>query len=396
MTTLAQLSAHYQATSVHELLSHLRQDRPVTRVALPNGTQLWLVTRYEDVRAALGDARLSTRIGGPLVAETLAPDIRAGMSTHLLRVDGDDHRRLRRLIASAFSFRRMEELRPMIATTTSGLLDELARSPEPDLIRDVAFSLPLQVIHALLGIPEADHDRFRTWSTTYLQMVGTQQVPTAIITEFVLYLRELIALKRAAPDEGLLSAMIAARSEGDRLSEDELTSMCALLIVAGYETPMNMIGNIAYLLLANPAQADRLRADPSAVTVAVEEFLRFEGPTPAASFRIATEPLELAGQKIAAGELVSISLQSADRDPQVFPDAQHLVTGRSPNPHLAFGHGIHYCLGAPLARIEAATVVTQLLTRFPRMSLKNPSASPQWWPGFAVRGLSQLPVELNP
>jgi cytochrome P450 len=395
VSTLAELSAEYRATSVHELLAHLRDDRPVTRVALPNGTHLWMVTRYEDVRAALGDTRLSTRVGGPLVTETLAPDIRAGMSTHLLRVDGDDHRRLRRLISSAFSSHRMAELRPMIEATTSDLLDGLARAPEPDIIRDLAFPLPLQVIYALLGIPPADHARFRTWSVTYLQMIGTQQVPTQIITEFVLYLRDLIAWKRDEPDEGLLSAMIAAQSEGDRLSEDELTSMCVLLIVAGYETPMNMIGNIVYLLLSDPAQADRLRADPSAVPTAVEEFLRFEGPTPAASFRIATAPVELSGQKIETGELVSISLQSANRDPRVFPDAQRLVTNRSPNTHLAFGHGIHYCLGAPLARIEAATVMTQLLARFPRMVLKNPAERLLWWPGFAVRGLSQLPVTLN-
>jgi cytochrome P450 len=396
MSTLGELATEYGAASAHDVFARLRVERPVGRVSLPNGRELWLVTRYDDVRTALNDPRLSTRVGGPLIEDPLPPDIRADMNTHLLRLDGADHTRLRRLVSPAFTARRIEKLRPEIEATTDRLLSAMASLDEPDVIRDLAFPLPLEVIHSLLGIPAADQDRMRAWSSAYLNVLGAQAVPVEVITEFVLYLRELVELKRREPDDKVLSAMIAAQDQDDRLDQHELTSMCVLLVVAGYETAMNMIGNGVHLLLSDPRLADRLRADPSAIPAAVEEFLRLEGPTPASSFRIATADLEIGGRTIRAGELVSLSIQSANRDDAVFPDPGELHADRAPNPHLAFGHGIHFCLGAPLARLEGEIVFRQLLERFPRMAFRDPDAGPKWWPGFAVRGLSQLPIVLGP
>ena len=395
MSSLAELSTAYGAASPHELFARMREERPISQVRLPNGVPVWMVTRHADARAALGDPRLSTRIGAPLVAEALPPEIRAGMGTHMLRVDGADHTRLRRLVSSVFTARRIEGLRPVIEEMTGELLDTMAESEHPDVIRDLAFPLPLRVIYELLGVPHADRKRFSAWSNTYLTGIGTQTLPVEVITEFVTYLRELVAQKRAEPDDRLLSAMLVARDHEDRLSEDELTSMCFLLIVAGYETVMNFIGIGALILLSDRELADRLRADPEAMAPAVEEFLRFESPTPGASFRIATEPLTLAGQAIGKGELVSISLLSANRDEAVFADPHRLRADRGPTAHLAFGHGIHYCLGAALSRLEARVALGRLLDRFPEIALLDPAAPPKWWPGFVVRGLSELPVTLG-
>ncbi|MGW1602353.1 cytochrome P450 family protein [Streptomyces eurythermus] len=396
MVTFADLYADYGVKTPHHLFERLREDRPLFQVELPNGVPLWLVTRYADARAGLGDARLSNRIGTRIVAQDVLPaEIRASMGTHMLRVDGTDHTRLRRLVSSVFTAKRIEHLRPMIEQMTSDLLDKMAVQEQPDAIRDLAYPLPMQVICELLGVPVADHERFRSWSNAYLAGVGTQNFPVEVVTEFVHYVRELVAQKRAEPDDKLLSAMIAARDDEDRLAEHELTSMCFLLIIAGYETTVNLLGNGTALLLDRPELAERLRADHDAIPAAVEEFLRFESPVPGASFRVATETLELGGQTIKEGELVLISLLSANRDEQVFDDSMTFDAERSPNQHMAFGYGMHYCLGAPLARLEAHIAFRQLLERFPRMERQDPAAELSWRPGLVMRGLTELPVKLN-
>ncbi|KAK1177372.1 cytochrome P450 [Streptomyces sp. NBS 14/10] len=397
MTTFADLYTEYGVTSPHELFDQLRDDRPLSQISLPNGVPLWLVTRYADCRTALGDARLSNRIGARVVAKEILPaEIRASMGTHMLRVDGDDHTRLRRLVSSVFTARRIEKLRPMVERMTSDLLDAMAATEHPDMIRDLAFPLPMQVICELLGVPIADRDRFRAWSNSYLAGVGTQNFPVDVVTEFVMYLRDLVAHKRTEPDDKLLSAMISARDNEDRLTENELTSMCFLLIIAGYETTVNLIGNGAYLLLDNPELADRLRHHHDHIPAAVEEFLRFESPVPGASFRVATETLELGGETIEEGQMVLISLLSANRDQELFTDSHRLDAERTPNQHIAFGYGVHYCLGAPLARLEAQIAFRQLLERFPKMERTDPTADLKWRPGLVMRGLTELPVRLTP
>ncbi|OKI20373.1 hypothetical protein A6A07_36905 [Streptomyces sp. CB03911] len=374
----------------------MREERPLSQVELPNGVPLWLVTRYADSRTALGDSRLSNRIGARVVAKEVLPaEIRASMGTHMLRVDGADHTRLRRLVSSVFTARRIDKLRPMIDKMTSDLLDAMAEVEEPDVIRDLAFPLPMQVICELLGVPLSDQDRFRSWSNTYLAGVGTQAFPVDVVTEFVMYLRDLVEQKRANPDDKLLSAMISARDNEDRLTENELTSMCFLLIIAGYETTVNLIGNGAHLLLADRELADRLRADHEGIPAAVEEFLRFESPVPGASFRVATETLQLGGETIKEGELVLISLLSANRDEEVFTGPQVFHAERNPNQHMSFGYGIHYCLGAPLARLEAQIAFEQMLDRFPKMERVDATADLKWRPGLVMRGLTELPVTLN-
>ncbi|MCQ9182384.1 cytochrome P450 [Streptomyces sp. IBSBF 2953] len=396
MVTFTDLYAEYGVKSPHDLFEQLREERPLFQVELPNGVPLWLVTQYGDCRAGLGDARLSNRIGTRIVAKDVLPaEIRASMGTHMLRVDGSDHTRLRRLVSSVFTAKRIERLRPMIEEMTSDLLDKMAVQEHPDAIRDLAYPLPMQVICELLGVPVSDHERFRVWSNAYLSGVGTQNFPVDVVTEFVHYVRDLVEQKRAEPDDKLLSAMISARDDEDRLAEHELTSMCFLLIIAGYETTVNLLGNGTALLLADPELADRLRADHEAIPAAVEEFLRFESPVPGASFRVATETMELGGRTIQEGELVLISLLSANRDERVFTDAMTFDAERSPNQHMAFGYGMHYCLGAPLARLEAHIAFRQLLERFPTMEREDPSAELKWRPGLVMRGLTELPVKLT-
>lgn len=247
-----------------------------------------------------------------------------------------------------------------------------------------------------IRLSKTDRDRFRAWSNSYLAGVGTQNFPVDVVTEFVMYLRDLVAHKRTEPDDKLLSAMISARDNEDRLTENELTSMCFPLIIAGYETTVNLIGNGAYLLLDNPETADRLRHHHDHIPAAVEEFLRFESPVPGASFRVATETLELGGETIEEGQMVLISLLSANRDQELFTDSHRLDAERTPNQHIAFGYGMHYCLGAPLARLEAQIAFRQLLERFPKMERTDPTADLKCRPGLVMRGLTELPVRLTP
>jgi cytochrome P450 len=332
----------------------------------------------------------------------LPPDIIASTATHMLGADGADHARLRKLVSSVFTPRRVAQLRPMIEKMTSDLLDTMAVAEEPDVIRHLALPLPLQVISELIGVPPADQEQFGIWTKQYLLSTGvqdvpveTQSTPAEVTSAMVRYLRGLIERKRAAPDDKLLSAMIFAWDNDDRLTENELTSMCFLLIIAGHLTTVDLIGNGTAMLLADPVLAARLRAHPEAIAEAVEEFLRLESPLPAASLRRATESLEFAGQAIAEGELVMISLLSANRDEETFTDSQALNAEREPNHHMAFGVGTHYCLGASLARLEGEIAFRQLLDRFPNLARVDPSAALKWRANLINRGLVKLPVTLH-
>ena len=385
---LADLAFH---NDPHPFYAQWRQTGPVRPVVLPGGFGGWLVTSYEDARQALTDPRLSQAIQPPQVNGPIPLDIGAAIGHHMLAVDPPDHTRLRRLVTGAFTARRIEALRPRIEKITDELLDAMAGREQVDLIDALAFPLPIQVICELLGIPSQDRDSFRSWSNT---LVGGEalhvQLPAAM-TALVSYVRALIADRRQHPGDDLLSGLIAVRDQADRLSEDELSSMVFLLLIAGHETTVNLIGNGSYLLLSHRERWERLRADPALLPAAIEEFLRYESPVETATFRITTQAIKIGGAIVPAGEIVVVSLLSANRDEKRFPDAAELRLDRTQNPHVAFGHGIHYCLGAPLARLEAKVAFSKLLARFPGLRLAT-DEEPGWRPGLLLRGHQALPV----
>ncbi len=391
--TVVELGAEYfqDPYSAHE---RLRAQRPVSRVILPGGgAPVWLVTGYAEVRAALADPRLSKSVPG------WHPDpdsIFGALDMHMLNSDPPDHGRLRRLVNKAFTVRRVEELRPRITAITAALLDELAAEREVDLLASFAFPLPITVICELLGIPVADRDNFRAWSASIVSNTVTPEVFMEHATAMVRYFRALLAAKRQEPADDLLSALVLARDEGDGLRESELISMVFLLLVAGHETTVNLIAGGMLALLLNPGELARLRADPSLRGAAVEELLRYTSPVNHATFRFATEAIEIGEARIGRGEPVVVALSSANRDPSRFADPDRLDLGRDGSGQLAFGHGIHYCLGAPLARLEAEIAFGALLERFGSMTLAVPPGSLRWRPSTLIHGLESLPVRLVP
>ncbi|WP_420866408.1 cytochrome P450 family protein [Carbonactinospora thermoautotrophica] len=382
----------------HPTYAALRDHDPVRRVTLPSGLPAWLVTRYEDVKAVLADPRLSKDVrrfpdpGRYLVAA----DLRETISRHMLNADPPDHTRLRKLVSKAFTPRRVEALRPRVQQITEELLDRMAPLGRVDLIDAFAFPLPVTVICELLGVPVEDRDEFRVWSNVIIEGVGAGDRFESAVRAMDKYLRELVEAKRRSPGDDMLSDLIAAREEGDRLSEGELTSMAFLLLVAGHETTVNLIGNGVYLLLTHPDQLALLRSDPGLLPSAVEEFLRYEGPAETSTLRFATEPIEIGGVTIPAGEVVLVALASANRDGRRFADADRLDITRGDSQHLAFGHGIHYCLGASLARLEGQVAIGELLARFPDLALAVPPEELAWRPGTLIRGLRELPVTYSP
>ncbi len=265
-----------------------------------------------------------------------------------------------------------------------------------DLLASFAFPLPITVICELLGVPAGDRDDFRTWSATIVANTAAPGVFQAHATAMVRYFRALLAAKRREPADDLLSALIAARDDEDSLSENELVSMAFLLLVAGHETTVNLIASGVLALLLNPAELARLRAEPALIGAAVEELLRYVNPVNHTTFRCAAEPVEIGGVRINRGDPVIVALSGANRDPARFGDPDRLDLGRDSAGHLAFGYGIHYCLGAPLARLEAEIAISGLLARFGSIGLAVPAASLRWRPSTLIHGLESLPVRLAP
>jgi cytochrome P450 len=373
--------------------ARLRARCPVAPVILPGWTTpAWLITGYAEARAALADPRLRKTAPGwtpePGAVFTV-------LEQHMLNSDPPDHGRLRRLVNKAFTARRIERLRPRIAAITAGLLDDIPARPEVDLLASFAFPLPVTVICELLGVPAEARDDFREWSTTVVSNVAPPDLMYAHATAMVGFFRAQLAAKRREPTDDLLSALIATRDQADRLSEDELVSMAFLLLVAGHETTVNLIASGVLALLLNPAELARLRADPGLIGGAVEELLRYVAPVSHATFRCAAEPVDLGGARIDRGDPVFVALSGANRDPARFGDPEGLDLGRDSSGHLAFGHGIHYCVGAPLARLEAEIAFAGLLGRFPRLELAVPPESLRWRPSTLIHGLESLPVRLN-
>jgi cytochrome P450 len=378
--------------------ARLRATAPVAPVLMPGGGRAWLVTRYDDVRAALADQRLAKDWVAHMTPEGFdldADPVRAYLSRHMLNLDPPDHTRLRRLVVKAFTSRRIAALRPRIEEITAGLLDDMAGLAEADLIESFAFPLPVTVIGELVGIPAGDRARFREWSGTLLSSHGTREDFRAAAVAMYQYFTRLVADRRRSPADDLLSALLAAQEAGDSLSEHELLAMLFLLLVAGHETTVNLIASGTLALLRNPAELERLRADPALLPAAVEELLRYANPLNHATERFTLEPVTIGGVEIPAREWIVCATSSANTDPAHFDGASSLDVGRDASGHLTFGHGIHYCLGAPLARLEGEIAFGGLLTRFPALALAVPESSLRWRPSSLIHGLEKLPVRLR-
>ena len=380
--------------------SRMRAEGPVTPVVMPGGNgRVWLVTRYPEVRAALADPRLHKDWASKLTEPGWVPDEVTGyLSVHLLNADPPAHTRLRKLVSKAFTARRVAGLRPRVEAITSSLLDalepRLAAGETVDLLDTFAFPLPVTVICELLGIPAADHGEFRDWSHAVLSDVGDPGALRAAGVAMFTYFTALVAAKRAEPGDDLVSALTGARDSGDSLDERELIAMLFLLLIAGHETTTNLIASGTLALLSNPAQLQRLRAEPALLPGAVEELLRYANPLNHATERFTLEPVEIGGVTIPAREWVLCVTSAANRDPGRYPDADRLDVGRDAGGHVAFGHGIHFCLGAPLARLEGEIAFGSLLSRFPSLALAAEPDALRWRPSSLIRGLETLPVRL--
>lgn len=373
----------------------LRAEDPVHHSPLG----FWVLTRYADVMVMLRDPRL---IKEPIAAFVAA---RFGMATpppglglSMLDRDPPDHTRLRGLVSKAFTPKALEGLRPHIQQIVDDLLAHAVKQGEMDLIEEFAYPLPVRVICEMLGVPVKDHERFKSWGLDIARGLDAIMLPpeSEVAQRSVSgrralagYFRELIAERRAAPRDDMLSALITAEEAGDKLNEEELLATCILLLVAGHETTVNLIGNGTLALLRHPDQLRKLRENPGLIGTAVEELLRFDGPVQRTA-RIPSEDITIGGQTIGKGEMVMPFLGAADRDPTQFPDPDRLDITRADNRHIAFGMGIHFCLGAPLARMEGQIAINTLLARLPKLALAIDR--PQFRQSLTLRGLQALPV----
>ena len=372
----------------------------MSRVRLPDGQSAWLVTRYDDVAAVLKDERFvkdRSRVLSPEQAakQPWIPSLFKPLARNMLDVDPPDHTRLRQLVHKAFAPRLIERLRERVRTLTEELISVAERRGRMDLIADYALPIPTTIISEMLGVPASDRHRFHRWSRVIVASSPSgwrmlRAIPSAIA--FLRYIRRLVRLRRSDPRDDLVTALVQAQDEGTRLEENELVAMIFLLLIAGHETTVNLIGNGMLALLGHPDQMTRLRDEPDLIRTGVEELLRFDGPLEMATERYTREDVEIAGATIPRGELVYAVLASANRDDRQFQDPDRLDLSREPNRHLAFGLGVHYCLGAPLARLEGQIAIGTLLRRVPNIQL--PRRSLRWRRGLVLRGLEALPVEL--
>jgi cytochrome P450 len=398
----------------------MREKGPVAGVTLPTGGPIWFVTRYAEAMALLkDDERFVNDPSNALTEEEYAllfqqatehlTDEQQQMAAqtdeilrrHLLGVDPPDHSRLRRLVAIPFTPKYIEGLRPRVQAIADTLLDAVqaradeTRRREMELIGDFAYPLPLTVISEMLGIPLADRDKFREWSQAAVSFTPDDRANpevTAKLIEFIAYLRRLVAEKRSNPGDDLLSGLVLAEAEGDKLSENELLSMIFLLIVAGHETTVNLIGNGMLALFEHPEQRARLQEDPNLLKTAIEEMLRYYGPVEMSLTRWVRQDTELGGQCLRRGEQIMALLASANHDGEQFPNPEVFDISREPNRHAAFGTGIHSCLGATLARLEGQIAFATLLSRLPDLALAIPRDEIRWRDATFLRGLTQLPV----
>jgi cytochrome P450 len=403
-----------------ERYEEMRARCPVSRAIITSGEEsdgnrgffnrpLWLVTDYEEGSRALLDRAMTVEITSVLTPEQLAqmpetPEVFQPLRRNILTVDPPEHTRLRKLVQPSFTASAIEKLRPRIQQIADELLDaveaaaaecgEGAPDRQMELISQFSYPLPITVICEMLGIPPEDREQTRRWSENLLSAQSPERMEEIgrDIGEFIAYLRELFARKRETPGDDLISQLLQVEVDGDRLTEDEILAMVFILFVAGHITTVNLIANGVFALLTHAEQAAKLRSDPSLVTNAVEEILRYYGPAETTTARFAREDVALGGQAIAKGDPLLVVLAAADRDPARFADPQSFdITREDANRHIAFGKGVHACLGAPLARLEGQIALETLFRRYPDLRLAVPDSEIAWAPSF-LRSLTGLPL----
>ncbi|RJO79422.1 cytochrome P450 [Nocardia panacis] len=377
---------------IHPLYARLRREEPVSRIRLPHGGDGWLVTRYADAKFVLADHRFSRAV--TVDREDIPRTTpRPSPSDSLLSMDPPEHSRLRKLVAKAFTARRIEQLRPRAQQIVDERLDAI-EGRTFDLVRQLALPLPVTVICEMLGVPPQDQPRFREFSDVALTSTAhTRAEVDAARAGLETYLGEQVAQRRSEPSDDLLGALVEARDSDDRLSEQELVNLGIGILIAGHETTANQIANFTYLLLSEREQWELLRDNPDLLPGAIEELLRYAQLGTGGSFaRVATEDVEVGGVTVRAGESVFVNTQSANRDESVFEESARLDLAREHNPHMAFGHGAHHCLGAQLARLELQIAFATLLRRFPTLRLAVPFEEVPWKRGLLVRGPEELLV----
>ena len=394
--------------NLYPILEAFRGQGPVHEVTFAHGAKVWLVTRYEEVRALVSDPRVSkdgrrmnelfARHSGAPVSEGEDPTgvgFDDDLATHMLNSDPPRHTRLRALVSKAFTAQRVERFRPRVEQVVDELLDGLAGRHEVDLVKAFAERLPITIICDLFGIPEADREDFRMWGT---KLVGAGQDPKEVADaskHVVDYASALIDARRADPGDDMVSALVRATDDGDRLTQGELVSMIFFLVVAGHITTIYSIGNAAYNLLTHPDELARLRADPSLMPASVDELMRYDPAASVGTFRFTTDEIPVGDVVIPADQILALSWSSANRDSTHFPDADRLDLDRHPRGSMAFGHGIHYCLGVPLAKLQIEIALTRLITRYPELRLAADPGQLRWHDNALLRGLVALPVSVS-
>jgi cytochrome P450 len=387
--------------NAYDFYARLRAEAPAYYLPTVHGEPAWLITRYDDVAMILKDERFTKDRSKALTPEQVASQpwfrrvkVFRPLQRNMLDLDPPDHTRLRALVSKAFTAPLVEQLRGRIGELSHKLLDKAQKQRQIDLIRDYALPLPATIIAELLGVPARDQHRFHRWSNAMTDIASTwgmvKAIPSAM--SFLRYIRAIVKERRSCPKNDLVSALAKAEEAGDRLSEDELLAMIFLLLVAGHETTVNLIGNGTLALLEHTDECQRLRKNPALIKSAVEEFLRYSSPVEMATERYAREDVTIAGVTIPRGVPVFAVIASANRDEQQFSTATDLVITREPNKHLSFGLGAHYCLGAPLARLEGQIAINTLLQRLPDMRLAVAPESLHLRSGLILRGLKSLPV----
>jgi hypothetical protein len=384
----------------HATWRRLRESDPVYRSKIFGA---WICTRYDDVLHVLRDKNFTTdrsEVPAMRLFQRYArrdSTFAALIERNLLMIDGAKHRRLRGLVSKAFTPRRVEQLRPKLESVVDELLDRVAETDEIEIVRDLANPLPVIAISELLGIPPKDRELFGSWSNQLIQLLDPLQgrggvAPLRRAAHGIFdYFRPLLADRREHPGDDLLSAMLAAEENGERLTEDDLLSLSILLLVAGHETTSNLIGNAVISLLRHPDERKRLQDDMGLLGSATDEFLRFESPIQLTD-RCVIEDCELGGKTIRKGQMVVAVLQAANRDPEQFPDPDHFDVGRTENQQLAFGQGNHFCLGSQLAKLETEIAIAALLRRFPDFS--GATDPPAWRRSMIIRGPEAVPLRL--
>lgn len=381
--------------------AQLRAEAPVYPVTVPIPTKqrAWLITRYDDVLDVLKDARFAKSPYNAMSPEQLkkrpwVPSMFKPLEQNMLDLDSPDHTRLRALVHKAFTQRLIEQMRDQIQVLTNELLDAAEPKGGMDLIADFALPLPLTMIGRILGVPAEDNHKFHRWTKTLVSAETNKYyfVVIPILIRFMGYLKKLIKERRAYPKDDLVTALVQAKDGSDQLSEDEVLAMIFLLLVAGHETTVNLIGSGSLALLEHPHQLEKLRSEPAVIKPAIEELLRFVCPVEMATERYAREDITIAGTTIPRGELVLAVIGSANRDANHFDNPDSLDVTRENNKHLAFGQGVHYCLGAPLARLEGQIAISTLAQRMPNLRLSIATDQLRWRGGIILRGLEALPV----